>query len=160
MSQFRPYLTRLEIDSDRESDGLLLLSGRGRAGEAPRDILWMQQHGLASRPPQGAVGAFLALGGAHAQPLAVGGEHPGLRPRMEAGETVIYNAHGQAVSIVKNNIRIVGGDSVHIKATTIILDGECRLGGEDASRPASAEGTVDSDGDVDTGNLATRVYVK
>lgn len=161
MSLIPPYLTRVEVDADEErDDGLLYGAVRGRAGERRVGVLHAQQHGLASRPPKGSVGVKLAMGGRHAQPIMFGAEHPSMRPRMQPGETVLYNAYGEAVSIVQNNIRIVSGGTITIKAATIVLDGDCRIGGADASRPASAQGTIDTGGDVEVSNFATRVWLK
>jgi hypothetical protein len=54
---------------------------------------------------------------------------PGSRPKnIGAGETVLYNAHGDVVSIIKNKVRIVT-TTYEVVATDIILDGTVRLGG-------------------------------
>ncbi len=47
-----------------------------------------------------------------------------------------------------------------ITAQTIVLDGVVKLGGADADTPASMKGTIDTNGDADVSNLATRVFVK
>lgn len=57
-------------------------------------------------------------------------------------------------------IVITSKTKITIKAPTIVLDGLVLLGGEDATRWASAEGTVDSAGDTDVSNLATKVKLK
>lgn len=45
-----------------------------------------------------------------------------------------------------------------IKAAEIVLDGDVKLGGPGATRPLSAEGTVTSDGAIDTSNFLTKVW--
>lgn len=49
---------------------------------------------------------------------------------------------------------------VHIKATKIVLEGDCYVGGEDGAKPASREGTIDSCGCADESNFATKVFLK
>lgn len=52
--------------------------------------------------------------------------------------------------------------TITLKADTIILDGTCKLGGSgsDTFVPASKQGTVDTAGDSDTSNFATKVNVR
>ncbi|MBY6244141.1 hypothetical protein [Methylosinus sp. Sm6] len=54
----------------------------------------------------------------------------------------------------------VEGGKVTITADRIILSGTVYLGGADASKPAAMEGTIDTRGDADVSNLATKVFVK
>lgn len=49
---------------------------------------------------------------------------------------------------------------ITLKADAIVLDGMVYLGGADASRPASAQGALDTRGDAQVNNLATRVLLK
>ena len=90
----------------------------------------------------------------------LGGENPSMRPVVDMGGTAIYDHTGNIVSVVAKELRIVHSAKVTISAPEIVLDGIVKLGGADASRPASAEGTVDSCGCADSGNFATRVWMK
>lgn len=160
MSAFQPHLTRIEWLEDKEQDGYLVANVRGRAGQAPRDMLSVQQHGFASRPPTGAVGSALTLGGEHGQTLLLGGEHPGHRPPLGVGETAIYNAHGAVISVVKNEVRFVHPTKVHIVAPEIILEGTVRLGGPNASLEASMRNSIDTAGLAMVGALSTKVFIE
>ena len=54
----------------------------------------------------------------------------------------------------------VENGKVTITAETIVLDGVVKLGGEDADKPAAMKGTIDTGGNADISNLATKVLVK
>lgn len=154
-------LRRVSLVEADDRDTLQRLRATGLAGEEFRGVARLQHFGLSSTPPAGAEGVLLAQGGRSDRAHILGLEHPDYRPRgVEAGGTVIYDANGQAVSLVKNNLRIVGSGTVTISAPTIVLDGNVHLGGADADLPASMKGTVDSAGHVEQSNLATRVFVK
>ncbi len=47
-----------------------------------------------------------------------------------------------------------------ITADEIVLAGVVKLGGDDADQPAAMKGTVDTGGNADVSNLATKVFVK
>lgn len=58
------------------------------------------------------------------------------------------------------NVRIeLRGDEIVVKCPELVLDAICHVGGR-GGKPASIEGTVTSDGAVDVGNFATRVFHK
>lgn len=64
--------------------------------------------GFTSHSPPGSIGHFLAVSGRPDQTWALGFEHPDHRKKnLGVGHTVLYNAHGDAVSLVQQNIRIV-----------------------------------------------------
>ena len=50
------------------------------------------------------------------------------------------------------------GDKAVLKSDQIVTDGESHIGGE-GGKPAALEGSIDSDGDIEVGNLATKVFV-
>lgn len=54
----------------------------------------------------------------------------------------------------------VENGKVTITADTIVLEGDVKLGGADADKPASMKGTIDTGGNADISNLATKVFVK
>lgn len=132
----------------------------GLAGDKPRGVMRVEDFGFASNPPVGGEGAIICAGGRSDRAMFVGGAHQQYRPTAtEIGGTILYDANGQAVSLVKNNIRIVGTQTITITAPTIVLDGNVKLGGADASHAAAMQGSTVSAGAVN-GNLATKVLVK
>lgn len=158
-SGYAASLTRVQIDSVEERDGLQYVTARGLAGERFTGILRAEPHGFASSPPAGAIGVGMPMGGRRDQMVVFGAEHPGHRPIAEPGCSYLYNAHGDIISVVKRHIRITAGDQVTITAPKIALVGNVHLGSEGASIPASMKGTVDSAGHTDVGGLATKVFL-
>lgn len=158
---FDGHLTRMELDGKVEHRrGQQFVNGKGFAGDSFERVHRIEPHGFASHPVKGGIVTVLSARGHRDSVYAFGGENPDMRPDLPPGASAIYDHLGNIVSIVEADIRIVHSVRVHIVAPEIILEGLVRLGGPDASRPASAEGTVDSGGDVDVGNLATMVLLK
>lgn len=155
------HLTRMELDGKVEHRrGQQFVNGRGFSGDGFERVHRPESHGFASHPVKGGIVTVLSARGNRDSAYAFGGENPSLRPDLPTGGTAIYDHAGNIVSIVEADIRIVHSAKVHIIAPEIILEGLVKLGGPDAARPASAEGTVDSRGDTDVGNLATMVMLK
>lgn len=151
-------VARMVIDQVEEIGGLQYVSGRSLAGEQFRRVLRVEPHGAAGSPPVGSIGLVLAMGGNRDQLICFGAEKAGTRPTgILGGETVLYNASGQAISIVTNEIRMAGGAKVTITADEIVLDGVIKLGGAGASRAVALFESVDEAGHKAVGNLATRV---
>lgn len=55
---------------------------------------------------------------------------------------------------------VIDKGTVTINAGKIVLNGACYLGGADASLAAAMKGTLDTAGNADESNLATKVFVK
>jgi phage gp45-like len=158
---FDANLTRMEFDGTVDHrDGQQFVDGRGFAGDRFERTHRIEPHGFASWPVKGGIGVTLGTRGRRDAAYVFGGENPKLRPQVGMGGTAIYDHAGNIISVVMAELRIVHSAKVTIVAPEIVLDGLVKLGGEDADRPASAEGTVDSAGHTETGNLATRVLVK
>jgi phage gp45-like len=152
-------VTRMIIDAVEEKGGLQYVSGRSLSGETFKRVLRLEPHGAAGSPPIGSIGIVMAMGGNRDQLLCIGSEKAGVRPTgIGAGESVFYNAHGQYLWLKPNEVQVLGGAKIHLKADVIVLDGIVKLGSEGASRPASLQGTVDTGGFADTSNLATKVF--
>jgi phage baseplate assembly protein gpV len=66
---------------------------------------------------------------------------------------------GAYLEALGNAIAIEDG-KVTLTAAKIILAGACYLGGSDAALPAAMQGSTDSAGYAEVGNLATQVFVK
>lgn len=155
-------VVRFEVTSVSEKGGLLYASGRGVAGEVIRDVLYIQPHGAAFHPPIGSVAVAVDLNGRREQMVVMGGESSGLRPTgadLGEGNAVLYNAHGQAVSVLQNEIRIVGGSKVLIKAAEIELDAAVVKLGTGATKPVSMQGSTDTAGHAQVGGLSSKVLV-
>ncbi len=155
------YLTRIQFDGAVEHrDGQQFVAGKGFAGDRFERAHRPEPHGFASWPVKGGIGMVLGARGRRDAAYVLGGENPELRPELAMGGTAIYDHAGNIVSIVQTEMRIVHAARITIAAPEIVLDGLVRLGGADAARPASAEGTLDDQGHVDAGNFATMVLVK
>lgn len=157
----RAMLRRASVVDVDDTGPQQLLTLTGLASEQPRKVVRSQPFGFSSVPPAGAEGLLLTQGGRADRCHFLNPEHPTYRPtKTQLGGTVIYDANGQAVSLVKNSIRIVGTGTLTIVAPNIVLDGAVTLGGPAGSGvPVSKQGTVDSGGYVDDANLSTMVKV-
>ena len=99
--------TRGELIELDDSGEIQLVKAHGLYGEQLVDVHRVQGFGLSSMPPAGSHGLIQTVGGRRDHAVIMGMEHPDHRPRNTgAGETILYNAHGDAVSIIKQNIRI------------------------------------------------------
>lgn len=153
-------VTRMLLDGRvTHVNGQQFLAGKGLAGERFPRVHRVEPHGFTSHPVAGGIATVVQARGNRDSAYALGGANPGLVPQLAAGGTAIYNHLGNIVSIVENDIRIVAAARVEIVAPEILLDGNVKLGGPGADRPASARGTLDSAGASDTSNFATRVWV-
>jgi len=155
-------LTRFEFDGTVEHEGgQQRVNGKGFAGDVFDRVHRPEPHGFASHPVKGGQGLVLQSRAQRDAAYVLGGENPGLRPKgdwLTAGGTALYDAAGNIVSVVAAKMRIVHSASIHLEAPEIILEGVIRLGGAGASRPVSAQGTVDSGGNTDQSNPATGVF--
>ncbi|GJE54585.1 phage baseplate assembly protein domain-containing protein [Methylobacterium thuringiense] len=140
-----------------EDDGTQqIVTATGLKGEEFK-IYRQQGHGLSTVPPVGSEGYVTALGGRSDRMQFHQGEHKDHRPRkMKGGDTVLYDAHGNAISLVEKNIRHVSSGTITFTAPKIILNGEVHLGGE-GGELVHRKGDKDSDGDTAEG-AASKVY--
>ncbi len=158
---FDANLTRMEFDGTVvQRGGQQFVIVRCVAGDRFERAHRVEPHCFASWPVQGGIGVVLGTRGRRDAAYILGGEHPGLRPQIEQGGTAIYDHAGNIVSVVMAELRIVHSTKVTIVAPEIVLDGNVRLGGADADRPASAQGTIDSAGHTETDNFASKVWMK
>jgi phage baseplate assembly protein V len=131
----------------------------GLTGELFYNVPRHKEFGFSSSPPAGSTGLLTALGGRSDRAMVHGLDHPAYGPRdLPSGATAIYDASGNAISLVQSNIRVVSPGTVTITAPTIVLDGDVHLGGT-GGVPAAMQGTVDTGGNADVSNLATKVFV-
>lgn len=162
----------------------------GYPGEIRPNVQRLQHPGLSSMPLPGAKALVSWQGGNRGFGSILAIEDGRYRPTgLQPGETQLYavdGADGQGnggtawaflqgllgkiCKLLGKTINIGDASSqtivltatsqVTISAPTIVLDGVCKLGGADAATPASMQGTVDSAGDSDVSNFATKVLVK
>jgi phage baseplate assembly protein V len=157
----RTLLRRVSVVDVDDSGTQQRLTLEGLASEEFSRVVRSQHFGLSSVPPKGAEGLILAQGGRSDRAHVLGLEHKDHRPRnQEVGDVVLYDAHDNAISLVKKNLRIVGSDTVTIKGAKIVLEGNVYLGGADADKPAAMQGTLDTAGNADVSNLASKVFMK
>lgn len=158
---FDSNLTRMELDGTVDHRrGQQFVDGKGFAGDAFERVHRVEPHGFASWPIKGGIATLLSSRGNRDSAYAFGGENPALRPALKQGGTAIYDHLGNIVSIVEDEMRIVHAKRIHLVAPEIVLEGNVKLGGPDADRPASAQGTVDTAGGIDNANFATMVTLK
>lgn len=154
----RTQLRRVSVISVDDSGSQQLVTATGLNSEQFEGVVRNQHFGLSSVPPAGGEGLILTQGGRSDRAHILGLEHPQFRPTGQAvGSTVLYDGNGQAVSLVKNNLRIVGSATITITAPTIVLNGNVHLGGT-GGVPISMKGTTDTAGNADVDNLATKVF--
>lgn len=152
------FLTRLQLNGTVDHrNGQQFVEGTGLAGDAFTRVHRIEPHGFASHPVKGGIALGVSRGRRDTT-YAIGGENPALRPGLPQGGTAIYDHNGNIVSIVTSELRIVHAGKIHLVAPEIILEGAVKLGGPDAARPISAQGTLDTGGNADTGNFASNVF--
>ncbi|MEW6121655.1 MAG: phage baseplate assembly protein [Pseudomonadota bacterium] len=153
------FVTRMLLSGQvKHQSGQQFLGGKGLAGERFPRAHRVEPHGFTSHPVAGGIATVVQARGNRDSIYALGGANPDLVPALGQGGTAIYDHLGGIVSVVEKKVRIVA-DEFHVTAATIILEGNCLLGGPGADRPASARGTVDTAGAADTSNPATKVWM-
>ncbi len=126
----QPFLTRFEITSAKMVDGQLLVSGKGMAGEAVEDHLFVQAHGAASHPPVGAIGIMLMMPGRRSQSLMVGVESAAKRPELPAGASALYDASGNMIKLMADGVTMDFQDrTVTLTGGTWNLKGDLNVDG-------------------------------
>lgn len=111
----RSQLLRASLTQVDDSGPQQMLALTGLAGQTIGQAVRSQHFGLSSVPPAGAEALILALGGGFDRAHALGVEHPQKRPTgTPAGGTVLYDAYGDAVSIVQANLRIVHAADIQL----------------------------------------------
>lgn len=99
-----PSVTRFEFDRSRYVDGQLLVSGPGMSGEAFEDLLFVQSHGFASRPPKGATGVVMVMPGRRTQSVILGVEAQANRPDLPEGASALYDQYGNIIKLFADGV--------------------------------------------------------
>lgn len=77
----------------------------------------------------------------------------------QAGDITVTLDNGNTFQMLASGaINMTGKGTVTIKGPKIVLDGECHIGGT-GGVPAAIQGTVDTAGNADISNLATKVFM-
>jgi phage gp45-like len=156
-----PAAFRAQISGTDDSGELQLADFAGYAGEQLAGVHRMQAFGFHSNPPAQSHGIALPLRGQRGLAVLLGGEYQPARPtNRPVGSSCLYDQWGNVVSMIQTECRIVHATVIHLVAPTIILEGDVKLGGPSAATPAAMQGSIDSDGDAITGNVATKVFVE
>lgn len=77
---------------------------------------------------------------------------------FENGDTRLSLKAGEVALASGGSTLTVGNGEIRLKAGKIVTEGETHLGG-DGGKAAAQQGTVDTGGFQDVGNLATKVFV-
>ncbi len=91
--------------------------------------------------------------------------------QVQAGELMYQHKSGSQVYFKQdgtvtikdkggNSIVMDGSSTITITASKIVLAGTVYLGGADASKPVAMQGSIDSHGDTEQSNLATKALTK
>jgi len=160
-TQMRSQVVRGTITRVRDEGGYQHADASGRADDMYEDIMRAQPFGFSSNPPVGSEGLLVSLGGNSSNAMMIGAEHQDHRPRNKMpGDSFLYDAHGNIISMITQDIRIVGAQNITLQAASIALNGQVFLGGDHGSgKPAALQGTVDDVGHACVGNLASKVNV-
>ena len=163
----RAMLRRASIVSSDDSGVQQLLALSGLASDLPKKIVHVQPFGFASNPPVGGEGLIVCPGGRSDRAMFLGGEHPDHRPKATpSGGTIIYDANGNMISIVQQNIRIVHATQISIEAPQVIVKGALtvtetfnvqNIGG--VAAPATITGSANFTGDVTAGGISVINHV-
>lgn len=118
----RVMISRAEvIDTSESEDGLALVTLHGMHGEVLKKIHRLQPFGFAYRPPAGAHGMVMSVGGRRDNAFFFGGENEAKRPRdLQVGETAYYNDHGDRTTYRNGHI-----DTVTNGKHTTTTGGDC-----------------------------------
>jgi phage baseplate assembly protein V len=95
----------------------------GRNGETFTAVPRISDYGFHSEPMKGASAILAALGGRSDGLLALGIDDPRKRPSLGPGAVALYNAQGNMISLVQQNIRIVSSQPIAVTAPSMTING-------------------------------------
>lgn len=158
-------MARFILEKTDDSQPQQGLTGTGRykekfGGQVP--IPRFGSYGFHYHAPAGSHGYVNMPGGNPDLAHVISLEHPDHRPTgTTEGESMQYAMWGQKVYCKADGsvlIKCSGSAYILIKGDDIMFVGNVKLGSESASRPVSAQGTVDTGGFADTSNPLTKVW--
>jgi phage gp45-like len=121
-ARLSPQGLRITVADVDDAGPQQFVHATGLMGQDIGRMVRVQHFGLSSVPPAGSEGHGLALGGGADRLFALGLEHPGLRPQnTPPGGTVLYDAFGDAISLVRPNLRIVHSADIQIVVGSTVV---------------------------------------
>lgn len=116
MRGYRPQIALAELSAVDDSGKQQTVTHYGYKGEDHSGVYRPQPFGMSSRPPKGATGIVVSLGGERSRSVFLGGEHDDHRPRdLSEGEAKLYDAEGNVIYLARKNgttIKTAKGDTV------------------------------------------------
>jgi phage gp45-like len=166
---YRGKIAKTYDDKDQQVLELTARHGERMGGNTgAHGVPRVQNYGMTSHLPAESHLHTLVPEGNPDKATVIGGEHAPSRPKnLAEGEVKFYCKFGQymffkadgSCEIFADGCKItMKSNKITLEATTIVTKGETHLGTE-GGVPASMEGTIDTDGDVEVANLATKVFV-
>lgn len=118
----RGQLRRVILTDVNDQGAQQYASLSGVYGEQMAEVTRLQHFGFNAVPPKGSEGLLLALGGRSDKAFVLGLEHPQYRPKAKnPGESYVYDAYGNIISVVQQNIRIVHSADVQIVVGSMVV---------------------------------------
>ena len=152
--------SRVTLTGTDDSGDQQLLNYKGVSGEEHSGVMRIQYFGWSSHAPAGSEAVVLALGNRDML-VAIGAESPSHKPTgLPEGGTRLYDASGSYVDMDNaGNITVNCSGTLKIKAATVIIESpDINLGGE-GGVPVAKQGTTDTAGHANVGNLASTTKI-
>lgn len=109
----RTQILRAKLMETHDDEEFQRVSFAGLKNQMPTKVGRSQPFGLSSHAPPGSIGHLIGVSGRPDMMWALGFEHPEHRPRnLGVGYTALYNAHGDIMSLVEREFRVVTGKFV------------------------------------------------
>ncbi len=163
-------LVRFILDETDDNGDRQTVKGQGRSrelfGGPKHKVVREQQYGMSAHAPKGSVGVAIAINGNPDQMVLLGFEHKDHRPKeLPEGEVKWYAKFGQVMHFKADGsivISVAGGAKIILKDDKAYIDAIVHLGGGEGDdfKSTSQEGTLDTDGDAEVSNFATRVKTR
>ena len=96
------------INAVNDTGDLQVIKIKSMHEETIEDVERIQEFGLTSNPPKNSEIVYIAVGGDKNNIIAIASDSSAHRPKLETGETAIYNAHGVLIKLDKNGNILIG----------------------------------------------------
>jgi phage baseplate assembly protein V len=170
----RVTLSKTNDDPKVQEVDVEILKGEKKTGFERFQNYGFTGHAKVEEGDTAAEGIIVFLGGNRSHGVIIQMDDRRYRLKgLKEGEVAVYDDLGQKVHLTRDGVLVKTSKKVDVDATgevtiksaakvtlqapTIVLDGNVFLGGAGATRPLALQGSVDSDGDTEVGNLATKV---
>lgn len=141
---------RYSLQKIDDSKDIQLVDGNGLADEVHTQLMRLYPHGFSSHSVKDSHFLALSLGGRRDLLVAVGGEHHEKRPKnIPEGDTVLYNAEGDAIRIFgKKTLDITHSKNIKLSIGKGLKDSSSNGSGNSASGSKGKEADAGEDKDV------------